>query len=317
MNSDFLNLFELDNKELAINDQSLTNGEIEIPIENGIPRFSPNSSYSTGNFSKLRDEFASLQMDSKNGTTLRMDTILKRTGWPKEFFQGKTILECGVGAGPDTEILLALGAKVVAADIAGLEVAKNNLGDNPNLQLIQASITDLPLKKKSFDIVFCHRVLQHTPDPKETLDHILQYVKDDGAVFVHSYSKNFKQMCRWKYVMRPITKRLDSEKLFKFVKAYSKPAFKVTKFLNSFFLGKAFSWFFIPFLNYRHNPNFADKSDEFMLEYGVHDTFDALSPRYDQPIGIKNMRKIATKYLKKPFEVVDKYGVTLLRSIIK
>ena len=72
----------------------------------------------------LREKHAKLQMDSVNKTNHRRDTILERTNWPKSFFKDKLILECGCGAGPDTEVLLSLGAKVISVDIAGLDFAK-------------------------------------------------------------------------------------------------------------------------------------------------------------------------------------------------
>jgi len=78
----------------------------EVPYVNGILRFTPNLSYSTGDFSKLREKHAQLQLDSVNGTDDRESTILMRTNWPREYFQGKLILECGCGAGADTEALL-------------------------------------------------------------------------------------------------------------------------------------------------------------------------------------------------------------------
>jgi ubiquinone/menaquinone biosynthesis C-methylase UbiE len=316
MNTQFLEFFRYNDKSFHFDNGYLDNGQDKIHILNGIPRFTSDVSYSTGNFSKLRDRFAILQMDSQNGTEDRLQTILERTGWPKDYFKGKTVLECGVGAGPDAEILLKLGARVVAVDIAGLDVAKKNLGENPNLQLVQASIDNLPLKKKSFDIVFCHRVLQHTPSPRKTLAHILEFVKDDGAVFVHSYSQTFRQMFRWKYVLRPITKRMNDDQLFRIIAWYSRPVYKITAFLNSFIIGRVFVWVFIPFLNYRHKRIFDGKSDEYMREYAVHDTFDALSPRYDRPMSVETMKNIAAqRHLKRPYEVVET-GVTLLRTIV-
>ena len=113
-----------------ISDDKIIINNKKIPIENLIPRFTPNQSYSIGNFSRLRDKFAELQFDSKNNTTDRLNTILERTQWKKDFFKDKLILECGCGAGPDTEILLKLGAKVIAVDIAGLDIAQKNLGHN-------------------------------------------------------------------------------------------------------------------------------------------------------------------------------------------
>jgi hypothetical protein len=69
-----------------------------------------------------------------------------------------------------------------------------NVGDHPNCRVVQASIDDLPFKEPAFDIVWCHRVLQHTPSPARTLAHILGFARDDGAVFVHSYARTFHQM---------------------------------------------------------------------------------------------------------------------------
>ena len=37
---------------------------------------------------------------------------------------------------------------------------------------------------------------------------------------------------------------------------------------------------------------FNDKPDNWIIEYGIHDTFDALSPKYDQPLSVKKFGKI-------------------------
>lgn len=53
-----------------------------------------------------------------------------------------------------------------------------------------------------------------------------------------------------------------------------------------------------------------------MIEYAIHDTFDALSPKYDSPISADEMSAIANGSLDSEFELVRRGGVTLLRSII-
>lgn len=291
-------------------------GDIRVPVTGGIPRFTPDITYVTGNFSTLREKFPIIQHDSKNGTTDRYDTILERTNWPADFFKGKTVLECGCGAGPDTEILLKLGAKVIAVDLS-VDAAHSLLGENPNVTFIQGDITNLPIKPQSVDIVFCHRVLQHTPNPAQTLDHILQRVKPDGAVFVHSYARSFSQICRWKYAMLPFTRRMKPEKLYAWIEGYAPHAFRITNRLRRLgFIGKAINHFLIPFTNYRHAERYKNLSDEEIIAYGVHDTFDALSPAYDKPISSRRMRKIAKKHLQKPFEIAGNRGITLLRSTL-
>ncbi len=313
MNSYFVKFLEMKGERFTLGDDCLVSKSFSIPVTNGIPRFTPDLSYSTGNFALLREKHATLQLDSVNGTKDRLQTVLSRTNWPSEFFRGKTVLECGCGAGPDTEILVALGAMVLAVDIAGLDTAKRNV-PHLNAQFVQADITNLPLQRKAFDIVFCHRVLQHTPHPAKTLDAILSLVKDDGAVFVHSYARRFIQMFRWKYLLRPFATRLNPETLYNFIKWYSRPAFKLTSLLNRNVLTRYLIWVCVPFLNYSHQDVFKNKSNKFLLEFGIHDTFDALSPKYDKPLRASCLKIIAANHLRLPFEIIEESTITLLRT---
>jgi 2-polyprenyl-3-methyl-5-hydroxy-6-metoxy-1,4-benzoquinol methylase len=291
-------------------------GHTQIPVRDDIPRFTPDSEHAA-NFGLLRQKHSRLQLDSVNGTTDRRDTLLRRTGWPPEFWRGKVVLECGCGAGPDTEILLALGARVLSVDLAGVDVARANVGKSPSVQFVQASIASLPLREKSFDVVFCHRVLQHTADPRSTLAHILRFVKPDGAVFIHSYSRSMRQRMRWKYALLPLTNKLPPETLYRIIRAYARPAFRLTNFTGRSRIGRRLNWIFVPFLNYRHASKFRGMPDENLLEYAIHDTFDALSPRYDKPLSVAVMRSVAATLLERPFEVVDDGTVTLLRSVLR
>jgi len=310
---DFLRYFELDGQPLEMENGCLVAEQRRIPVIDGIPRFTPDLSY-TRNFALQWQRHSSLQLDSRTGSKDRCDTILSRTMWPPEFFSGKTLLECGCGVGPDTEVLLRLGCKVVSVDLASVDIAKRNIGNNRNVQFVQASIADLPLRRKSFDIVYCHRVLQHTPNPEHTLSHILQFVKDDGAVFVHSYARTFVQCFRWKYFLLPLTRRLRPEALHRLISWYAKPLYRFTSLSSRFKVGRVFNWFFVPFLNYGHLPQYLGMSDKTVLEHGILNTFDALSPKYDKPIKASAMRRIASALLKTPFEVVEGRTVTLLRT---
>jgi len=315
VNAQFLEHFELNRMPARSSPGWLHFGEQRIPVRNGIPRFTPDGGYAD-NFALLRSRHATLQLDSVNGTTDRRDTLLRRTNWPAAFFRNKRVLECGCGAGPDTEILLSLGATVLSVDLAGLDAAQQNTGRSTSAQFVQASIADLPLRKGSFDIVFCHGVLQHTPQPRQTLAHILQFVKPSGAVFVHSYSNSWYQRLRWKYALLPLTNKLAPATLYRLIRSYARPAFRLTNFTGRNRVGRRLNWMFVPFLNYRHAAKFAGMSDDAILEYAIHDTFDALSPKYDRPLSVAAMRSIAARSLSTPFEVVDDSMVTLLRSIV-
>jgi len=316
LNPNFLSFFEIDGQEPVIKNNFFYFSQNKFPVINGIPRFTSDASYVANNFGKLREKHATLQLDSKNETSDRRKTILGRTKWPSHFFKNKAILECGCGAGPDTEILLSLGARVIAVDMAGVDIAKKNIGINDNVQFIQASILDLPLKMKSFDIVFCHRVLQHTPNPAETLSYLLKFVKENGAVFIHSYSPGLKKINPWKYALRPITTRMSPEILYKLIKLYAKPAYRVTNLLNRKKFGRTFVKKFIPFRNHKLHPYLSEKNDDFLIEYGIHDTFDSLSPMFDNPIEPDTMEQIAKNNLKQPYEIIKTPTITLLRTII-
>lgn len=316
MRLDFLHYFEIDGHPCRMERDKLVANDKCVPIRDGIPRFTPDRSYSSGNFSRLREEHAVLQLDSRNGTTDRRDTVLSRTRWPPAFFRGKTVLECGCGAGPDTEILLSLGARVVAVDLTGVDVAERNLGDPAEVQFVQASILDLPLRPRSFDIVFCHRVIQHTPDPRGVLDHILRFVRPDGAAFVHSYANTLVQRWRWKYWLRPATKRMAPARLYRWIERLAPALYRATLVTNRTRWGRRFAHVFIPFFNYRYLPQFAAMNDATILEYGIHDTFDALSPAYDEPLSALEMREIAARHLRRPFEVHEEQTITLLRTTL-
>ncbi len=283
-----------------------------------IPKLSPDLSYSTGNFSVLRQRHSELQLDSVNRTNHRLETILNRTNWQPNFFKDKLILECGCGAGPDTEILLSLGAKVVSVDIAGLDVAYNNIGNNPKSQFLQASLLDLPFKENHFDIVFCHRVIQHTPNPDKFLRNILRYVKHSGNVFIHSYARTWTQMVRWKYALRPLTTKMPPSELYDRIQSLAPFLFHFCNKLDDIGkFGKLIKRIFVPFYSYRNNDFFKEKSDKWIMEYGIHDTFDALSPKYDNPLSCTRFEKIAKEILTSKnidWHILEKPGITLLRS---
>lgn len=313
MLSHFLDVFDSVSKNLTPTHVELD--DRSIPVRDGIPRFSPDTSYSSGNFSVLRERHATLQLDSVNGTTDRMQTFLNRTGWSEQDVKGKLVLECGCGAGPDTEILLALGARVVAVDLAGVDVAQTNLGQRPELCLLQASIDSLPFKPASFDIVFCHRVIMHTPNPPAVMDHILGFVKPGGKAFVHSYSRDFFQMFRWKYPLRLITKRMNPERLYRMIEKCTPLLFPLTKAMNSNRYLRRLCWHFVPYINHRHQLKYQDLTDEQMRELAVHETFDALSPQYDNPLSTKIMSEIASRHLDVPFEIIHGRAFVVMRTL--
>ena len=288
----------------------------ECREENGIIKFTEDISYSSNNFQKLRELHPQLQIDSKTNTTYRLNDILERSLWPAQFFRGKRILECGCGAGGDTEILSRFAKEVVAVDLTGLDIAKKNLEGRENVHFVQADISDLPFAKNSFDIVYCSRVIQHTPNPEKTLGHIMQFVSDGGGLYVNCYARTFYQMFRWKYVLRPITTRMNPDRLYSLISNNSRNLYNLSnniKNLGKF--GRIFDWIFIPFFTYRSLPEYKNKSDKFLIEYGIHDTFDALSPVYDNPLSRNQILKILSDFYQSRVEVTNHKTTIIIRTL--
>ena len=97
----------------------------------------------------------------------------------------KFILEAGSGAGRFTEILLKYGGIVHSFDYSmAVEAnAKNNSG-NDKLTLIQADIRNIPFEKETYDYVICLGVLQHTPDPNESIRSLWDMLKPGGKLVI-------------------------------------------------------------------------------------------------------------------------------------
>jgi SAM-dependent methyltransferase len=162
-----------------------------------------------------------------------------------------------------------------------VDAARENLSDRQNVHLVQASIYELPFRDCTFGYCYCIGVVQHTPDTTASLHSIGQMVKPNGKVAVTIYPRKPWTKLYSKYWFRPITKRLKKETLLRLIEAIMPVAFPFTNALFRIpLLGKA-SMFSIPIANYVHDKQL---SREQRYAWAILDTFDMLSPFYDQPM---------------------------------
>ena len=91
------------------------------------------------------------------------------------------ILDAGGGTGVMTEMMLNLGHRVTLSDISveALAIAKQKLGNNPNLDIQQTDILSLNSEKK-YDLVICHAVLEWLQDPFKVITKLVDLVKPGG-----------------------------------------------------------------------------------------------------------------------------------------
>lgn len=256
---------------------------------NGVTVFSDSLHYSE-TFGLQWRTFASTQLDSENQFNRSRERFFNETGWCKKDIEGSMTLDAGCGAGRFVEITLDCNARVVAVDSSSsiYEVAKRFNGSN-NLMCIQADLSDLPFLDSSFDFVYCIGVLQHTSNPRKVFDELTRVLKSDGELAVTFYeSRGIRTRFYSKYLIRPITKRIEPKKLLNFLRTTSIIWFPITRFLFAlpFPIGKLFA-FVIPIANYPHfnYKNLMDAREESIL-----DTFDMLSPEFDRPFRKSEIR---------------------------
>jgi 2-polyprenyl-3-methyl-5-hydroxy-6-metoxy-1,4-benzoquinol methylase len=215
--------------------------------------------------------------------------ILRRTRFDTFELAGKSILECGMGGGDDTEVLLDLPfAEVHAFDLSrAVERAARYLSSE-RLVLSQASIFAIPYPDRAFDFVFCHRVLQHTPDPLAALRAVARKVKLGGVLFAHSYHRSFHFMSQYKYKLRPLTRRLPAPWVAAALDRFGPALHRLNRSLRARGpLGRALAHNFLPF---EHLSSFGEHDEEGLIEVEKLLTFDALTPTYDRPLTWPQMR---------------------------
>ena len=202
-----------------------------FPIINNIPRFVPSDNYSSS-FGIQWNIFAKTQLDSFAKTTISSDRFYRVTGWRKDDLKNCTILEAGSGAGRFTEVIAQSGANLHSIDYSSaVDANYANNGHFDNLQLYQASIYDLPFKPDTFDKVVCLGVIQHTPDVKKSFFSLLPFLKSGGEVAVDVYKDTWKSRLLTKYWVRPITKRLEKQRLLKIIQFYIPLWFPISSIL--------------------------------------------------------------------------------------
>ncbi len=114
------------------------------------------------------------------------------------------VLVAGCGAGHEAAFLQRrLQAEVVAVDVA-LHPAEEFLRW-PDLEWIEASVEQLPLKTSCFHVVFYHHVIEHVENPAESLCELARVLRPDGWMFLGTPNRRrllsalgAHQQCDWR-----------------------------------------------------------------------------------------------------------------------
>ena len=111
-------------------------------------------------------------------------------------FAGKRVLDVGCGGGVLTEAMAAKSDFVVGIDLAGepLKVARlHALESNARVEYRECAAETLAAEQPaSFDVVTCMEMLEHVPDPSQTVQACAALTTPGGWVFFSTINRNAK-----------------------------------------------------------------------------------------------------------------------------
>lgn len=262
-------------------------------ICNRIPRFIDGPTYAES-FGWQWLKFSRLQRDSYNQTTLVRDTILKRSGWRPEDLRDKCVLECGCGSGNDSEVLASMSKMLVSVDLSeSVDSLPAEFLSRENVLVMRADLHHLPLRADVFDIVYCHRVIQHTPQPEKAFGAMARHLRAGGVFFLHTYDTHWKSLLQYKYWLRPLVRSLSYTSIYKILCVVGPVFYHLPGVLNRLAFLRRLVRLLIPFENYGRALRRAGASLTWRerYQYSLLVTFDALTPRHDNP---SSPAKVAT-----------------------
>lgn len=259
---------------------------VNFEIINNIPRFVPKENYAS-NFGLEWNIHSKTQYDSYSGLNCSEKRFFEETKWPRNL-EGEIILEVGSGSGRFTEQAASTGAFVISMDYSNaVEANYKSNGNKKNVLIVQADIYSMPFRKQMFDKLFCIGVIQHTPDPYKTFTLLPQYLKQNGKLVIDVYKKTLSVYLAAKYYVRPFTKNIAEDKLYRYTKKYIDFMWPIANIIRRIpNIGRKINWALC----------IADYSrlglkGNMLKEWAYLDTFDMLSPRYDYPQTLKTVKK--------------------------
>jgi len=107
------------------------------------------------------------------------------------------VLDAGCGVGLSSKHLVKKAKAVIGMDFSlqSLRQCRKACKNTQNLFLIQADVTQLPIKKQYFDTIVFKGVLEHIPSPDErvaALKQLKKVLKPKGQLFLTTYNYNLK-----------------------------------------------------------------------------------------------------------------------------
>ena len=299
---------EFENIKKLLDSLDFLKKENNIYIDNRIDDYS-------SNFGLQWNEFPKTQFDSHTGFPLTKERLLNSSGWSFNELKDKLIIELGSGAGRFTEILLSSQCYVVSIEMSSA-IHANALNNKSNkIIYIKTSLNNLSFLNELFDYVLCYGVAQHTPNILKTYKDCFSLAKKGGKISIDHYEK--LSYLTLKNLWRPLTKRINSEVLFKIIKFYIPIIFSIDTFIKTKLPNplRTLLRFLLPLpcVNYTNKKNIPQERSK-LIEWAIMDTFDVLGAKYDTPLTSNELADIAKKIRLNNFEVKKGDPVIILNG---
>lgn len=174
-----------------------------------------------------RDMFIGLELDWPEGKIAQRPLAL---------------LELGCGSGFESRSLFNVSQGMIYGFDLNLALLQKGhlLADNPFINNAICSLYRLPLKPRSFDIVYSSGVLHHTYSTRAAFEKILPFKKDDGMIYIWVYAKedaawSIAGRIQWiiEDIMRPRFARMPERLQTAFMRLLARKHLKLYKRANT------------------------------------------------------------------------------------
>jgi SAM-dependent methyltransferase len=192
---------------------------------------------------------------------------------------GKSVLECGCGAGRFTEVLLGKGAQLTSIDLSeAVEANQENFPQDSHHRIAQADILHLPFKAKQFDVVLCLGVIQHTPNPEATIGALYSHVKPGGWLIIDHYTYNLSWYTKTAPLFRRFLRRLPPDEGMKWTEWLVNTLVPIHIMVRDIRPVQMLLSRLSPVQYYYHA--YPELSNELLREWALLDTHDSLTDWY-------------------------------------
>jgi uncharacterized protein YbaR (Trm112 family) len=261
--------------------------EREYPVVRSVPRFAPVENYASS-FGYEWTRHARTQYDSCSGIPVSENRFFEETCWGRDL-RGQIIAEIGSGSGRFTEQAASTGALILSLDYSyAVEANYASNGWRENVCIVQGDVCRMPFRRRHVDKVFCFGVLQHTADVRESFMALTELLVPGGELVVDLYRKGIlSTYLQTKYYVRPLTRRMSSDMLYRMVVAWVELMWPVCEVIGRLpVIGASINWRLLVG-DYRGLSLPGDSPKQ----WAILDTFDMLAPRYDSPQRIETIRE--------------------------